>query len=68
MPNAQVAPGKIVFVFRKTKCPHNLTPRDIPPGLDPGDVACNCKDDPNCKDEEKLIVIPGQSWYVIDKS
>ncbi|GEM_PF-7046804 len=37
----------------RTKCACNLTARDVPPGLDPEDVALECEEDPQCPKRRK---------------
>ncbi len=39
--------------FKKTKCIHRLTPKDVNPGLQPEDVALPCKKDKRCPERKK---------------
>lgn len=38
----------IIFLTRRKKCLHNLTPLDIPPGVDLDDLILPCAKDSSC--------------------
>lgn len=44
----ETRPVSTYLAAERTKCVHRLTPADVPPGMDPDDVALLCKNDPKC--------------------